>query len=407
MPGSLRSNRHKILAKTTFPEMRRILFLVAHPVEDASRRYRVQQFVPLLERAGYACTISEFSTPQLFRALQSKGRLPTKALHTIYCSMRRLFRLADLSGFDLIVIHREVFPFLSPALEKWVLKQHKKVVFSLDDAIYTTHPDIARLNHPLLYRLKYGRKVHEVIRKSIHVIAGNRILAEYARQFNSQVTTIPTVVDCQKYPYKPAVDVRTQPLTIGWMGSRSTASYLFNIAAPLQRLAENYRERVQFRFFGGEELKLNIPNSVFSPFRLATEIDDLHAFDIGLMPMPDTAWTRGKCAFKAIQYMAMGIPTVASPVGATLDVIEHSHNGLLAESADEWYHALHRLVTDFDTRKRLSLRARQTIEEAYSLEIWGPKLVSLLHQLADPQSSGERPQSQWVSTEMATPAIQP
>ena len=381
MPRGLRSNRKHVLAKCT--AMPKILFLVAHPVEDASCRYRVQQFVPLLERAGYACTISEFSTPQLFRALQSHGRLPTKAVHTIYCSVRRLARLADLCDFDLVVIHREVFPFLTPTLEKWVLGRHKKVLFSLDDAIYTTHPVSARLNHPLLYRLKYGGRVHEVIRNSAHVVAGNRILAEYARQFNSQVTTIPTVVDCERYPYKSISDVSKRPLTVGWMGSRSTASYLFNIAGALRRLAESHRDRVQFRFVGCEDLKLNIPNSSFVPFRLETELDDLYSLDIGLMPMPDTPWTRGKCAFKAIQYMAAGIPTVASPVGATLDVVQHNHNGLLAESEDQWFHSLDLLVSDRDARKRLSLRGRETIEKAYSLQVWGPKLVSLLDQLND------------------------
>src|SRR6266568_4756419 len=156
--------------------MAKLLFLVAHPVADASRRYRVQQFIPLLEQAGHRCTISEFSTPQLFRALHSEGQFTTKVLHTVYCSARRFVRLAGLSEFDLIVIHREVFPFLTPMFEKWVLKRCPNVLFSLDDATYTAHPDTAQIRHPLLYRFKYGRDLTEVIRQSAHVIVGNNTL---------------------------------------------------------------------------------------------------------------------------------------------------------------------------------------------------------------------------------------
>jgi glycosyltransferase involved in cell wall biosynthesis len=361
--------------------MAKIVFLVAHPIEDASRRYRVQQFIPLLEQAGHQCTISEFSTPQLFRALHSKRQFTTKILHTVYCSARRFVRLADLSEFDLVVIHREVLPFLTPIFEKWVLKRHPNVVFSLDDATYAAHPDTAQMRHPLLYRFKYGRDLSEVMRQSAHVIVGNSTLANYAKEFNTEVSTFPTVVDCEKYTYQPVAAPNAQPLTIGWMGSSSTAAYLSEIARPLKQLAKNYPRKVRFRFFGCEELNLDLPRASVSPFRLETELDDLRSLDIGLMPMPDTAWTRGKCAFKAIQYMATGIPTVASPVGSTLDLIQHNSNGLLAQSERDWYQSLELLVTDYKARRRLSARGRETILRSYSLQVWAPRLISLIDQL--------------------------
>jgi len=333
-----------------------------------------------LERAGYECTVSEFSTPQLFKALRSKGKLTVKALHTIYCSVRRVVRLTTLSDFDLIFIHREAFPFFTPVCEEWVLGRHQKVVFSFDDAIFAAHPDASHLNHPWLYRFKYGRKIERVIAKSFHVVAGNQTLAEYARPFNSRITTIPTVVDCERYQYKPVSDGRG-PLVIGWMGSRSTASYLFHIAPALRRLATTFRGRVEFRFYGYPDLRLDIPRSSYRPFCLQAEISDLQSLDIGLMPMPDTTWTRGKCAFKAVQYMAMGIPTVASPVGSTRELIQHNHNGFLADSPDEWFHHLEQLVADVNLQRRLSHHARRTIEDNYSLQVWGPKFVSLINDL--------------------------
>src|SRR5437868_10793753 len=133
-------------------DSRSILFLVAHPADDASCRYRVQQFIPYLEHAGYECTVSAFSTRTLHRALRVKGRVATKSLHTAYCSARRMLRAAALGGFDVVIIHREAFPFFTPAVENWILRRHSNVVFSFDDAIYAGHPDNSALNHPFLYR---------------------------------------------------------------------------------------------------------------------------------------------------------------------------------------------------------------------------------------------------------------
>jgi glycosyltransferase involved in cell wall biosynthesis len=359
----------------------KILFLVAHPIDDASVRYRVHQFLPYLEGEGHDCAVWSFASPRLFRVLRSKGRWGTKVLETLRCSLRRLRQLADLSDFDLVVIHREAFPFLTPWMEKWVLLRHPKVIFSFDDAIYAGHDDVSGLNHPILYRLKYGRGVDEVLRRSLHVIAGNRILADYARRFNSHVSIVPTVVDCVQYPCKPARSNGNWPITLGWVGSRTTVPYLSLIEPALRSLARAHPGRLRFRFFGCPEYKLDVPDFESLPFRLETEVADLHSLDIGVMPLPDTVWTRGKCAFKAIQYMASGIATVASPVGITAEIIEDGVNGLLARSADDWLPALDRLVEDQELRSRLSRNARRTIEASYSLQGWGPRLVSLLEGL--------------------------
>ncbi|MGA7697839.1 MAG: glycosyltransferase family 4 protein [Candidatus Sulfotelmatobacter sp.] len=360
----------------------KILFLVAHPVDDASVRYRVHQFLPYLEREGHACTVWSFATERLFRLLRSKGRLLAKGLETLRCSLRRVIQLADLSHFDLVVIHREAFPFLTPLMENWVLRRHPKVIFSFDDAIYTGHDDVSTLNHPVLYRLKYGKGADEVLRGSRHVIAGNRILADYARQFNSRVSIVPTVVDCVQYSCQPARAQGNWPITLGWVGSRTTAPYLSVIEPALRSLAQANPGKIRFRFFGCPEYRLDVPDFEALPFQLDTEVADLHSIDVGIMPLPDTAWTRGKCAFKAIQYMASGIAAVASPVGITTDVIRDGVNGLWAKSADDWFRALNRLVNDENLRRELAINARKTIEESYSLQVWGPRVVSLLDGLA-------------------------
>lgn len=366
-----------------------ILFLTAYPVGDASCRYRIHQFIPHLEAAGYRCTVSSFATEQLFRNLQGKGRLVQKAWETISCGRRRLVGLRSLSGFEFVVIHREAFPFFQPVVEHWVIRRHPNVIFSFDDAIYAGHEDTSRLSHPILYKLKHRSGYDEVIRNSMHVIAGNHILREYAMHLNSRVDVIPTVVDTRQYH----MTVRRQddygPVTIGWIGSRSTAPYLSIVEPALRRIAKIYEGKVRFRFVGCLDYMLGVAGETSSPFILERELEDLQSFDIGLMPLPDSEWTRGKCAFKAIQYMATGVVTVASPVGVTTDLIQHNVDGLLASSSDDWFVALERLVLDGVLRQRLAIAARQVIEQSYSLDKWGPRMVALFDRLRPVNANAE------------------
>jgi glycosyltransferase involved in cell wall biosynthesis len=366
--------------------MPNILFLTAYPEEDASCRYRVHQFIPYLEQAGYACTIAPFASKKLFAILKARGGLRMKGIEVLRSSTRRLAILRKMDAYDIVVIHREAFPFFAPVVENLVLRQAKRskrrtqVVFSFDDAIYAGHEDVSSLNHPWLYRRKHGCGYDEAIRGCDHVIAGNRILAEYAGRLNTSVTVIPTVVDCEKYQPRSVDGV--QPVTIGWMGSPTTAPYLRIVEPALRGIASKHQSRVRFRFVGCPEYKIDIQDCASVPFRLQAEIEELQGFDIGLMPLTDTAWSRGKCAFKAIQYMASGVATVASPVGITPDIIHNGVNGFLASSPEEWFRALDQLVTDALLRARIAREARRTIETGYSLETWAPRMVALFDQLS-------------------------
>jgi glycosyltransferase involved in cell wall biosynthesis len=368
--------------------MPRILFLTAYPLDDASCRYRVHQFVPHLEQAGYEVTISTFASPRLFSILKHRGKLVFKALHTLYNSARRIARLSNLSDFDFIVIHREAFPFFAPFMENWLVSRasgkspRPKIIFSFDDAIYAGHHDTSTLSHPWLYRVKHGRGYDQVIRRSDHVIAGNRILAAYARKLNPSVSVVPTVVDCHSYRMKPLPADPSGPLTIGWIGSPTTSPYLSLVEPVLQRLVSTHGSRVRFRFFGNPQYKPDLPHFTSLPFRLSHEVHDLQSLDIGIMPLPDTEWTRGKCAFKAIQYMATGACAVASPVGVTTDLITHNVNGFLADSQQDWFQCLTTLVENAALRDRIPHAARLTIERSYSLEAWGPRFVEIFDQLS-------------------------
>ncbi len=339
-------------------------------------RYRIYQFLPYLECAGFSCTVRPFASRGLFRAIQAE-RLAPKLLLTPLCYVRRMLCLAAISHYDGVIVHRGIFPFLWPALEKMVIRRHAKVIFDFDDAIHIGHRDTQATKYPWIYRLKYGPSVNQILRECAHVIAGNWTLAEHALQFNSEVSIIPTVVDLDQYAYQPP-RIPNGLLTIGWVGSRSTSPYLLEIEAALRRLGEAHAGKIRFRFYGHPSRKLNLPNCESLPFSLTSEIDDLRTFDIGIMPVPDNEWTRGKCAFKAIQYMALGIPTVTSPVGMAAELVQHNVNGFWARTPEEWFEALNRLACDAKLRRQFAEAGRKTVESSYALQTWGPRFVDLL-----------------------------
>jgi glycosyltransferase involved in cell wall biosynthesis len=364
--------------------MAKLLFITPSPVESASERYRVYHFLPYLEREGFGCTVRPFATRALHRAVQDEQLAP-KLLLTPFCYMRRMLHLAAIPQYDVVVVHRGIFPFPWPTLEKMFIRRHAKVIFDFDDAIHIGHRDTSATKYPWIYKFKYGPGVNGMMSHCAHVIAGNRTLAEHALKFNSNVSVIPTVVDLEQCAYRPSRNLNG-PLTVGWVGSRSTSPYLLEIEPALRRLSEAYPGKIRYRFYGHPQRKLNLPNFESLPFSLDSEIEDLRTIDIGIMPMPDNDWTRGKCAFKAIQYMALGIPTVTSPVGMATELVHHNVNGLWARTPEEWFEALHRLVRDADLRKRFAEEGRKTVEARYSLQTWGPRLVELLEQVLEEPS---------------------
>lgn len=367
--------------------MKRLLCLTPYPMESASERHRIYQFLPYLERAGFVCAVRPFATPTLFRAIQDE-RLAPKLLHTPFCCLRRALDLAAIRHYDAVMIHREAFPFLTPLVEKMVLRRHSRVIFSFDDAVHIGHQDIVAKKYSWIHKLKYGAGVNEVLRQCAHVIAGNQVLADHARQFHPRVSIIPTVVDLNRYtcaPPKPADEV----LTVGWCGSRSTSPYLAGIEPALRRLSEAHPGRIRFRFYGHPQCKLNLPDFASLPFSLAAEMENLRGMDIGIMPMPSDDWTRGKCGFKTIQYMAMGIPAVASPVGMACELVQQNRNGFLARTVDEWFQALHNLVQDAALRRRFAVEGRRTIERSYSLQVWAPRLVALFEEIVGDRATTE------------------
>ena len=257
------------------------------------------------------------------------------------------------------------------------------LIFDDDDGLSSVK---LRSSNGYLSYLKFPGKTRTICRLAAHVMAGNEYLADYARAVNERVTVIPTTVDTEKYTVEPKAD--SDPPIIGWTGSYSTVQHLRTLAGALRRLSE--RERFRLRVIGAEGVSLDGLEGVeveVLPWRSETEVADLRPLDVGIMPLPEDRWSRGKCGMKALQYMGLAIPTVCSPVGVNSDIIRDGENGFLAATEDEWVEKLARLLRSPELRARLGRAGRETIEARYSAAVQAPRVLQIIESVVRPRAA--------------------
>jgi glycosyltransferase involved in cell wall biosynthesis len=352
----------------------KVLALLPFSEEGASVRFRVSQFVPALAAAGFDLDLHPLFDTALFRLLYRPGHIPEKATALL---SRTVDRVKALRGrYDLALIHREAYPIGPPLIERW-LARRVPIVYDFDDAVYL--PNTSEANKMIGF-LKRPAKIAEVVKLSTEVIAGNPHLGDYARRYSTHVNVIPTCVDTEVW--KPTTQPpRSGPPVIGWIGTPTTTPYLLALRDVLSALA---KEQPFVLRVSGSVSALTMPGVTIQnePWSLEREIELFNTCDIGVYPLPDDEWTLGKCGFKAIQFMACGVPVVASPVGVNNEIIEDGVSGLLAKSESEWRDRLRRLIADADARRRIGAAGRTRIEAQYSLRANAPAVVSVFAQAA-------------------------
>jgi len=334
------------------------------------QRYRLEQWDPLLRERGVEITYAPFEDDELHSVVYKPGHMGKKLQLVSRNLARRLSTISKARKYDLVYILREA-ALLGPAFfERLLYQQRVPFVFDFDDAIFVTYRSPS--NGYLSY-LKFASKTKTICRLASHVMVGNPYLAEYAGQVNDKVTVIPTTIDTEKYRVSPPH--ADGPLTIGWTGSYSTVQHLDTLRGALKKLAET--ENFRLRVIGTPAYELTPVNVEAMQWRAATELEDLSAIDIGVMPLPDDKWSKGKCGLKALQFMALGVPTICSPVGVNTDIIHDNENGFLAATEAEWVEKLTRLLRSAELRRRLGHAGRATVEEKYSAVTQAPRVYEI------------------------------
>ncbi|MCX5694997.1 MAG: glycosyltransferase family 4 protein [Candidatus Omnitrophica bacterium] len=344
-----------------------ILFWVPYPTQGPSNRFRVEQYLPYLKQRGVSYSVSSFWSDNGYEVLYGNGRYLKKFFSFTGGMASRVKDIAGLRRFDAVFIHREACPLGTAVLER-IVRLKKPVIFDFDDSIFL--PSFTSSNK-IMRIFKRPDKTKKILALSSQVIAGNKYLADYALQFNKNVRVIPTCIDTDKYNY-PVPKAEKKKIVIGWIGTYSTNQYLKLLAEVFSELLKEFPDSIEIKLVGCKQDFFTIPGISYKRWSLDTEIDDLRSFDIGLMPIWDDAWTRGKCSFKIIQYMSMGIPVVASAVGMNNEVVVDGKNGFLVNNNKEWNNRLVQLITDPGLRMRMGREGRKTVEEKFSLKVNAP-----------------------------------
>jgi glycosyltransferase involved in cell wall biosynthesis len=356
----------------------KVLFIVPYPVGlSPSQRFRFEQYLGILQGQGHTYEIHSFLFPHNWRLFADPGNITRKIGVLLIGYLRRFALISRAGKFDRVFIHREAAP-LGPPLIEWLISKvlRKKVIYDFDDAIWLTD----RVDESLVEKLLRQRgKVPRICSMSHKISAGNAYLASYARMHNEHVIINPTTIDTAFHRQNKSVKRNAGHITIGWTGSSSTLKYLSLLARPMTELTNKY-PHIRFVVIADRRPKLSIPSFGFIKWTPNTEIEDLQQLDIGLMPLPDDEWSKGKCGFKALQYMSLGIPTIASPVGVNNEIITHGVNGLLASSEDEWISAIELLLHDAHLRKRLGQAGMETVANRYSVSSNAERFLSLFEE---------------------------
>ena len=364
----------------------RLLALVPSLFDTSpGQRFRLEQWEPLLQRRGVEIVYAPFEDEELHAVLYKPGRMQEKLRLVGRAFRRRASLLRSVREYDLVYVFREASLLGPPVFERWVHRSGVPLIFDFDDAIFV--PYISPSNR-YLSLLKQPTKTKTICRLASHVMAGNPFLAQYAGRVNSNVTIVPTTIDTEKYSL---TDRKTNsgPPVIVWSGSYSTIQHLDTLRPALQHLAK--RERFRLRVIGTSSYELEGVEVEALPWRSETEVEDLRGADIGVMPLPDDRWSKGKCGLKALQYMALGIPTICSPVGVNTDIIQDGQNGLIAATEDQWITKLTELLRSPELRSKLGLAGRETVETEYSAIVQAPRVYTILESVSPGlKTTGER-----------------
>jgi len=347
---------------------KKVLFLTAGTEILASSRVRVYQYIPNLEKSGIQC----FVITMRRNSSIDKSKLKFwKLIKILFMGGIKYLKIILFCIFcDVVFIQKRTLPIWR---QNFIRLLNRNLIFDFDDAIYLSSQKKPSLNDAM------GRKsLGHILKISRGVIVGNNNLKEFALQFNKNILMITGPIDCERY--FPKKKDKNKSITIGWIGYPGTTPFLEPLSHVFAKIGQHY-PNVVIELIGASTLKRQSHNIKIVEWSLDSEVENLHNFNIGIMPLPDNEQARGKGGYKLLQYMAIGIPCVASPVGINSMLIKEGVNGYLADSEDHWYEKLQLLINNQALRESMGVRGREIVEQQYSLQVSTPKLIEFLTKL--------------------------
>ncbi|MBS1486259.1 MAG: glycosyltransferase family 4 protein [Bacteroidetes bacterium] len=355
---------------------KKIIIISPYPFGEApSQRFRFEQYLDHLAGRGTEVTVKPFLSLATWRILYQPGNALKKAMGVASGFINRFFVLFTLPRYDFVFVHREATPIGPPVFE-WIVAKifRKKIIYDFDDAIWL--PNTSSENKIIAW-LKWHGKVKSICRWSYRISCGNEFLAGFAKKYNRQVTVNPTTIDTEHlHQHSEELKRKNEKVIIGWTGTHSTLLYLSALQEVFLKLADQFKDTIGFLIIADKPPDMKIEFE-FVKWSKENEMKDLLKMDIGVMPLPDNDWAKGKCGFKALQYMALEIATVASPVGVNSSIIAHEKDGLLCSTSNEWYAALSRLIEDASLREKIGKAGRAKVVSHYSVVSNSSNFLSL------------------------------
>lgn len=356
----------------------KVLFFTQTNQTGASARYRVYQYLSFLERNGVECVVMPAVSQEVLAKYSNRGRTIDKIYYYSSIVLKRLKDLKYVSDFDCVFLQRDILVHLYPFLEQLIARRQKNIIFDFDDAVYL-RPSSRELGLFLRF-LRDKRKIERIINLSKHIIAGNNFLKNYVEKFTENLTVIPTAIDTNLYRKKDKSKEKDNKIIIGWIGSQINFIYLKNIFPVFIELSKRYT--IELKIIGAKGPRIDGVKIEYQDWDLNTEIDDIYSFDIGIMPLANDEWSRGKSGTKLLQYMALGIPSVSSPIGVNAEIVKDGINGFLADTNDDWARKISLLIEDKMLCQEMINNARCDIEKSYSIEANAPKILEVIRKVS-------------------------
>lgn len=356
------------------------LFLTPYPFHCApSQRLKFEQYYASFEEHGIRVVVSPFVTPALWRVLYRRGFWVRKIVFGVWGHLRRLRDFRRASRFDFVYVHLWALPFGPPWFEERLARRGVRLIYDIDDLIYLPRASAA---NQFVRAFRRPDRIVRMMRAASHVIVSTEYLRQFAAEQNAHVTMISSTIDTDEYRPRRHSDAR-HAVTIGWSGSHSTAPFLNVIASALQELSSRFE--IRLLVVGAVQFGMDGVDVDARPWSLERETADLSEMDIGVYPLPDEEWVLGKSGLKALQYMGVGVPVVASRIGAACEFIHDGDNGFLAGSREEWVDRISRLILDPQLRDRMGRAGRATVEDRFSVRVTAPAYLQIIASVAQAQ----------------------